>query len=137
MRNPDTSAMWSHSLPAAAALALLFAILAFAVTESGGVAALAAGVVVSHVLVDYITGLKPTWPGGPVIGLDLYSRPMADFLLETAVVFGGWKLYGESLPDRRDVKAERTLLGLLVFLVGMQLAAAAYHWVLPPVSKCD
>ena len=70
-RNPDTSAMWSHSLPAAAALAALVALLAFAVTRNGASAALAAGVAVSHVLVDYITGRKPTWPGGPIIGLDL------------------------------------------------------------------
>lgn len=28
----------------------------------------------SHWPLDFITGHKPTWPGGPVVGLDLYDH---------------------------------------------------------------
>jgi hypothetical protein len=63
------SPMWSHSIPSVAALALVLALAAYRLTSNGAVAALTGAVTVSHVLADYVTGLKPTWPGGPIFGL--------------------------------------------------------------------
>jgi amino acid transporter len=40
---------------------------------------------VSHWPADYITGLKPTWPGGPTVGLYLYARPIPEFFVEAVV----------------------------------------------------
>src|SRR3954470_18133980 len=63
--------MMSHSIPATLVLAALAA-----ATQLGrkqrGVILVVALVVISHVLLDYITGIKPTWPGGPFIGLEMY-----------------------------------------------------------------
>ena len=65
------SAMWSHSLPAVAVLAVALGLAAYLLTGDTRVAALTGAVAVSHVVADYVTGIKPTWPGGPTIGLDL------------------------------------------------------------------
>ena len=92
--------MLSHSVPAVALLALA----AFAgygiVTRDWRAGAVLSAVVVSHVLLDFITGHKPTWPGGPTIGLGLYSHPIADFLAEAIVLGTGASLYAGTLASR-------------------------------------
>jgi len=74
--------MLSHSVPAV----VLFSLVGFALyalkTRNWTAALVVAGVILSHMLLDWVTGYKPTWPGGPMIGLDLYSNPVADFIVE-------------------------------------------------------
>lgn len=118
-----TAQMASHSVPAVLALAIVFAAGYWAATRDRRGAALIAGVTISHVLADYVTSVKPTWPGGPRIGLALYAHPAADFLVETAIVCGGWLLYRRSLPECRG--ASRTAWLMLALLVALQLAANA------------
>ncbi|MEP6494443.1 MAG: hypothetical protein ABJF01_17295 [bacterium] len=45
---------------------------------------------VSHWPADFITGIKPTWPGGPEVGLLLYDHAVADALLESVIVVICW-----------------------------------------------
>jgi len=40
----------------------------------------------SHWPADFITGVKPTWPNGPMVGLGLYENPGWDLLVESVLV---------------------------------------------------
>ena len=58
-----------------------------------------------------------------MIGLQLYKKPVVDFIVEAAVILGGWLIYRRSLPpDRRSSEPAFTLLGaLLVIQVGADI----------------
>lgn len=75
----------SHSLVAVAMGATLMAV-GWMVTRGGAREAAAIWLTyASHWPLDFITGHKPTWPGGPVVGLDLYSHWWI-WLIELAVL---------------------------------------------------
>jgi len=96
----DPRGMLSHSFPA---IALLLAVVltTFRVTKRDMVSGLVVcGVVVSHMALDWVTGYKPTWPGGPRIGFGLYNHPALNLVLETLVIMIGVFLYRRSLPPR-------------------------------------
>jgi membrane-bound metal-dependent hydrolase YbcI (DUF457 family) len=126
--------MLSHSIPAVALLALIaFASYGFA-TRDWRAAGIVAAVIVSHMLLDWITGDKPTWPGGPMIGLLLYERPIADFVAEGVVIAFGAVLYAKTLPPRRRPWIDLTsMLGALLLL---QLAIDVGHMLLKTLPKC-
>jgi hypothetical protein len=128
------SEMLSHSLPAIAVLAAVVSLLYYAGRRDAAGSALVACVVVSHALVDYLTGIKPTWPGGPTIGLHLYQRPAIDFLIEGVLILAGWMVYRRSLPDNRRNSAPAILL--LVSVLLLQLAASASFALFPGLRKC-
>ena len=129
-----SSSMWSHSIPVVAALALVLALAAYLLTSNGAVAALTGAVTVSHVLADYVTGRKPTWPGGPIIGLQLYSHPLGDLVVETAVLVIGWLVYRRSLP--LESRSSRLNWALLLLLGAAQLLGVLQLKVLPSITKC-
>ena len=112
------TAMWSHSLPAVVVGSGVAYGAGVITCRSRAAGAWAAGLYTSHLLMDYITGKKPTWPGGPRIGLGLYDYPFLDFALEAAVITGGILLYRQSLaaPSR----PRPILWGLLALLVVLQ-----------------
>jgi hypothetical protein len=83
---------------------------------------------------DWLTGLKPTWAGGPMIGLELYRWPVADFLLEALVVILGWLAYRSTLPTRP--RASRSSSLLLASLLVLQLAADVSFALVPGLKKC-
>lgn len=122
-----TAQMVSHSVPAVLGLAILVAAARAVVARDGRGAALLAGVTISHVLADYVTSVKPTWPGGPRIGLALYAHPAADFVVEMAVVAGGWFLYLRALPSLppRARGVPRAAWLMLGALAALQLVADA------------
>lgn len=126
--------MLSHSIPAVALFALIgFAIYAGATRDWRG-ALVVAAVIVSHMLLDWITGYKPTWPGGPMIGLQLYDHPIADFVAEAVVIVIGATLYAQTLPPRKrpwlDVSV---MLGALLVL---QLAVDIARIMMRDMPKC-
>jgi hypothetical protein len=98
---PDPgSALLSHSIPSvvvgAAAVALAYWLIAR--RRHLDAAALAA-LYLSHWLADFITGKKPTWSGGPMVGFLLYDHAPWDFIVEAAVIAAcGW-LYWRALPE--------------------------------------
>src|SRR5829696_6609090 len=61
--------MISHSLVSVGIGATLFAAIYWLVTRSAADAAAVRLTYVSHWPADFITGIKPTWPGGPMVGL--------------------------------------------------------------------
>lgn len=111
-----TAQMASHAVPTVLLTAAVLAALYFAATRDGGGAWLVAGVAVSHILVDYLTAAKPTWPGGPRFGLSLYRHSAADFIVEVGIVCAGWLLYRRSLPRGRSSAPAWLMLGALVAL---------------------
>jgi hypothetical protein len=129
-----TSAMWSHSVPAVAALAVALSFSSYVLTRDRGVAALTGAVGVSHLLADYVTGLKPTWPGGPTIGLDLYSHPVGDLAVELTVLSLGWLVYRRSLPP--ESRSSRLAWALPVVLGAIQIVGVLKEGLLPHTPKC-
>jgi membrane-bound metal-dependent hydrolase YbcI (DUF457 family) len=113
--------LYTHGLIPVVAAALAFGVLTWLIVRDPIGALLVAGVVLSHYALDYFTGQKPTWPGGPIIGLDLYARPMLDLVLETATVVVGWLLYRRSLP--RAVRNDGMVYATLFALIAVQIIA--------------
>jgi len=126
--------MFSHSLPAVAGLMALTSLLYFAAYRDRASAALVSIIVLTHVFGDYVTGYKPTWPGGPVIGLGIYDYPAIDFAVEALVIATGWMLYRSSIADSRRLSLPVNLLPAA--LVGFQLAAAIAFTISPGLRKC-
>ena len=126
--------MWSHSIPAVAVVSLSLALIYFVRSRDASSAALVAMIVVSHELCDFATGLKPTWPGGPHIGLQLYHFPAIDFVVEGLVIVIGWLIYRRSLPAERRTTSPVNVL--LVSLLLLQLAASITFSLYPGIKKC-
>ena len=126
--------MLSHSIPAV----LVFTVVGFfAYTLStrdrvGG--ATVGAVILSHMFLDWITGTKPTWPGGPMIGLQLYSHPIADFIAEGIVIIVGGLLYARALPPRRRPWLDLTIM--LGALLALQLSIDVAHLLFKSLPKC-
>jgi hypothetical protein len=122
-----TAQMVSHSVPAVLAIAAVLAGVYYARVRDGAGAAIVAVVALSHVPADYLTAVKPTWPGGPRIGLSLYAHPIADLLAEGAFVGAGWLLYRRTLPQGRGAtSAAWLMLGALVVLQAF-VSATRFH----------
>ncbi len=126
--------MLSHSFPAIGILTLGGALIYFVSTRDTTGSAFIAALVVSHALGDYITGLKPTWSGGPMIGLRLYQHPYIDFAFEAIVVLAGWMIYRSSLP--RDRRTSRYTVSMLGVLLALQLLADIVFSMSPGLKKC-
>ncbi len=130
----DPRQMLSHSIPAV----LTFAVLGFltytliARDPVGG--AVIAAVIVSHMMLDWITGTKPTWPGGPTIGLDLYAHPIADFFVEGIVIAIGAVAYARTLPSPRRPWLDLTIM--LGALLALQLSIDVAHLLMKTLPKC-
>ena len=128
------SAILSHSLPAVAVLGSALALLYYGASRDGAAAGLVGLTVLSHALADYATGLKPTWPGGPVIGLGLYGQPAVDFVLEGVVIAIGWVIYRGSIDEARRRSSPVVLM--LIALLLLQLAASVSFALFPGIRKC-
>jgi membrane-bound metal-dependent hydrolase YbcI (DUF457 family) len=130
----DQQEMLSHSVPAV----MLFALAGFSayalVTRDWTGALVIAALVVSHMLLDWVTGYKPTWPGGPMIGLQLYDRPIADFIVEGIVIFVGTLLYGRTLPPRQRPWVDVSIM--LGALLALQLTIDVAHFLVKSLPKC-
>jgi membrane-bound metal-dependent hydrolase YbcI (DUF457 family) len=113
----------SHSLVSVALGATLVGLVYWAVRRAPADAVAVALTYASHWPADFITGVKPTWPGGPQVGLLLYMHPIADVLLESAVIVLCSVIYLRSLPP----STRRRPPGLLipVGLIAMQIGFAA------------
>lgn len=130
----DPRGMFSHSFPAIALLVVIVLTI-FRVKKRDMISGLVVcAVVMSHMIFDWITGYKPTWPSGPMIGLRLYSHPVANLVLETVVILIGVFLYRRSLPPRArpwiDLAA---MAGVLIAMQAIIIIARALTASLP---KC-
>jgi hypothetical protein len=109
--------LYSHTLPAVACLGAVVGGAAYLVETRNGLYSNAmptalgcALVIVLHPVLDLLTGSKLFWPGGALVGLGLYQRPLIDFLIESVIVTGGWLM--------------------------LRRAQAAPRWASTPVALC-
>jgi membrane-bound metal-dependent hydrolase YbcI (DUF457 family) len=112
---------WTHSLPASAVLAVLMAGAALAYTHNRAAAAVIGAVVLTHLPLDLVTGLKALWPGGPVAGLFFYRFALWDFLTELPVLLLGWALLRRS-GGPRWATSIATIAGLVLIQAKADLA---------------
>ena len=84
--------LYSHTIPAAALIAVATGAVAYAATRQRATGALATLLVLLHLPLDFVTGRKLFWPGGELMGLRLYQLPVLDFALESLMAAGGWWL---------------------------------------------
>jgi hypothetical protein len=126
---------YTHGLIPVGIAAIAFALLAYGMTRDITGALIVAVVVASHWGLDYFTGIKPTWPGGPIVGMNLYARPLVDVTLESATILVGWLLYRRTLPEPAcDHGWTYTMLFSLCTL--QVLVSAAFALSLGGNAKC-
>jgi hypothetical protein len=111
----------SHSLPSLAIGACVCALLYFFATRRVADAVIVGLTYLSHWPADFVTGIKPTWPGGPDVGLRLYAYPVADFVIESIVVVVCWLIYRSSLPVLRRRLSVVVPVGLIALQIGFAL----------------
>lgn len=124
--------LYSHTVPAAALIAAVLGGAALLVTGSRATAIASALMVLLHLPLDLVTGHKIFWPGGPMMGLDVYHRPLLDFVIEAPMLLAGWWLLRRS----RSAPAWATSTLVLVTLLAGQavLDVASRNGVKP--SAC-
>ncbi|MDB4893638.1 MAG: hypothetical protein JWL61_5493 [Gemmatimonadetes bacterium] len=88
--------LYSHTTYAVALEAAIIGGLAFLATRSRGVTLTFVLVVLLHSPADYFTGRKLFVPGGEMLGLRMYERPIVDWMLEVPLVIAGWWLLRRS-----------------------------------------
>ena len=116
--------LYSHSLPAILAGALLFSLLFLRQTGDFRSVLLVAAVYLSHPLLDLVTGQKAWWPGGPLLGANLYDLPVVDFALEATIAVAGWLVYRSTFTPHG--KRSR-LLAVMLVLIACQALLDAGH----------
>jgi hypothetical protein len=124
----------SHSIPAVLILMLVGFTGYGAATRDWTGALVIAALILSHMLLDWITGYKPTWRGGPMIGLELYNYPVADFIAEGIVIVAGALLYARTLPPRRRPWLDVSIM--LGALLALQLTIDVAHLLVKALPKC-
>jgi hypothetical protein len=90
--------MLSHSLVSVGIGSTVAALIYWFTTRQAGDAGVVWLTYVSHWPADFITGMKPTWPGGLEVGLMLYAHSLADVAVESVLVVVCWLVYRASLP---------------------------------------
>jgi hypothetical protein len=130
--DPDSAI--SHTAPAMLLFAAVGLVLYGLKTRDWTSGLVVAGVILSHMVLDWVTGYKPIWPGGPVIGLGLYSRPVADFIVEGVVIVIGVVLYARTLPARQRPWIEASVM--LGALLALQVAIDIAHAMMKSLPKC-
>ena len=120
----------SHSLISVGIGATIVALIYWAFKRSASDAAIVGLVYVSHWPADFVTGVKPTWPGGPDVGMFMYGHPFVDIALEASLVVLCWLVYRRSLP----ATSRNRPIGLLI-PVGLIAMQFGFHAVQKPEVK--
>jgi hypothetical protein len=114
------AAFGSHSIPSVVLGATVVAAAYWVWRRDWAGASLLAGTYASHWVADLFTGsAKPTWGGGPTLGLSLYEHPALDFAVESALLLGAWLLLWPARDRRRRPGA--MYVGAPIALVLFQL----------------
>ena len=91
-RSCNPHGLYSHTVPAAAIIAVVIGAVAYFFTDRRATGLLCVLMTLVHLPLDYVTGYKLFWPGGELMGLYLYEQPLADFVLESLLAVVGWSL---------------------------------------------
>jgi membrane-bound metal-dependent hydrolase YbcI (DUF457 family) len=133
-RSCNPHGLYSHTLPAAALLAVVLGALSYLATGQRATGVLVAVLVLAHLPPDFITGRKLFWPGGELMGLRLYDHPVADFALEAALVVAGWWLLRARAWAPRWATGRAALIGLLALQATVEVMGVQRGGVKP--SAC-
>jgi hypothetical protein len=126
--------LYSHTVPAAALLAAAVGGTAFLATDRRAFGLMAAALVLLHLPLDYVTGLKLFWPGDELRGLRLYSRPGWDFVLESTIALTGWWLLRRRTGAARWTTAWPAITALLALQATADIVGGSRGGVKP--SAC-
>ncbi len=120
--NPE----FSHSLVSVGFMSIMVTLCVVPFVGSAVDALIVGATYASHWVLDLVTGLKPTWPGGPVVGLHFYAHVYREFFLEAPFVVACWLVYRSSLRAdvRNSVLAYVMPLGLIVLQAVFALGQA-------------
>jgi membrane-bound metal-dependent hydrolase YbcI (DUF457 family) len=133
-RQCNPHGLYSHTVPAAALVAVIVGALAYYFTGRRATGVLSALLVLAHLPPDFITGRKLFWPGAELMGLRLYDHPIGDFVLEAALVFLGWWLLRSRPWAPRWATGRAALVWLLVIQISVEAVGVATGGVKP--SAC-
>jgi membrane-bound metal-dependent hydrolase YbcI (DUF457 family) len=119
-----TSYPYSHSLVAQLCWGLAIGIVYFAFRRDGRSALVAALLVPSHWVLDYVVHRPdmPIFPGGPRYGLGLWNSLPLTLIVEFAVYGTGIAVY-LGATNAKDRAGQYALWSLLLFLVASYLAS--------------
>jgi membrane-bound metal-dependent hydrolase YbcI (DUF457 family) len=123
--------LYSHTLPAVALIAAVTGGIAFLVTSQRSTGLLAAAMTLVHIPLDYVTGHKLFWPGGEIVGLQLYEHPMADFLLEATLLAAGLWILRSRRGAPRWAVGWPALIGLLLLQATIDIVGKSRNGVKP------
>ena len=126
-----TSYPFTHSLLMTLVWAVLFAAVYAARTKYRTGALVAGILVLSHWVLDYVTHLAdlPLWPGGPEVGLGLWTHPSLTVLVEGFMFVVAVSLYA-MLTRPRNMIGKAALWAYLIVLA--MLYSAFLHSPAPP-----
>lgn len=119
----DHNRVLSHSLVSVAIGATVVAAIYWLASRSAADAAIVWATYASHWPADFITGLKPTWPGGPTVGLMLYDHAVWDVIVESVLVVLCWLYYLRSVPP--ESRRRSIVLLIPLGMIGMQILFGA------------
>lgn len=133
--------LYSHVLPWSALLAIALGLVAFTFARDRSVAVVTLIVVLSHIVLDAVSGQKAIWDGSPP-GLNAQRYVQLEFVIEGALAWWGWRLLRRSQSptwlSRRSVLA--TLLAFEAAFQWWTLEQRPYAtrcWVWPLESCWD
>jgi hypothetical protein len=130
--NPN--GLYSHTVPAAALIAVVTGAVAYVATGRRITGTLVALLVLAHLPLDYVTGRKLFWPGGELAGLRLYDYAIADFVIESLLATGGWWLLRSRGRTPRWATGGLALAAVLVLQGTLDILGARNDGVKP--SAC-
>ena len=112
--------VYAHAFPFVLLGAGGAAMLVWLRMRSVGAALTVMAVYLSHVAGDYVTGFKPLWLGGPDVGLQLFGRPLADFVFQSLLCFVGVAVYARSFSAGHTRLRRLAITLPLVLLIPLQ-----------------
>lgn len=124
--------LFSHSIPAALLEAAVIGGVALLVTDSWRITLILIAVVLLHVPADMVTGHKILIPGGDIVGLRLYEKPLYDLTAEVLVIAAGWWAIRRAGVDIRWATGRRALIGVVIAQVVCDIIIASSGLGLKP-----
>lgn len=109
---------YSHLLPWSACLALALGAIALVLFRSAAAGMVTIAVVMSHIALDAVSGVKVLWDGGPP-GLNVQHYQQLEFAIEAVLCWFGWRLMRRS-PSPTWLSRRSVLASLLVFEAAFQ-----------------